>query len=173
VNPDLEKWIDEASKGLEPLAREKITEQINEHYEDSVAGYRSSGLSEVDACSRALADLGSAVLAANKYKSIYFGIDEVLYARFVQYISLAYFTYLNIQIILSLYYNLKIGNSAEYIRWLENMPSELLNWTIINTIFTIVSPGIFYLYCRSVLVSHKKGLDKNDFSALIVQNFMG
>jgi hypothetical protein len=47
MNADLEKWIDEASKGLEPLAREKIKEQIAEHYQDAVLGYRSGCNSEM------------------------------------------------------------------------------------------------------------------------------
>jgi len=79
VNADLEKWIDEASKGLEPLAREKITEQITEHYEDSVAGYRSSGLSEVDACSRAIVDLGSSRKMHKQLRSQYFSLAEFSY----------------------------------------------------------------------------------------------
>jgi hypothetical protein len=74
MNPDLEKWIDEASKNLEPLAREKITEQITEHYEDSVAIYRSSGLSEVEACSSALEDLGKPSLARRKYRNTFLSL---------------------------------------------------------------------------------------------------
>lgn len=76
MNPDLEKWIGEASKGLEPLAREKITEQITEHYEDSVASYRSSGLSEVDARSRAMVDLGNAKSAQRNYQRYFLSKNQ-------------------------------------------------------------------------------------------------
>jgi len=77
MNPDLEKWIDEASKGLEPLAREKIMEQITEHYEDSVAGYRSSGLSEVEARSRAIIDLGNPRIARKRYTHTFLNLKTL------------------------------------------------------------------------------------------------
>jgi hypothetical protein len=72
MSPDLEKWIDEASKGLEPLAREKITKQITEHYQDAVFGYRSSGLNENEVHSRAIHDLGDSKQARRQYGKIFY-----------------------------------------------------------------------------------------------------
>ncbi len=77
MHPDVQKWIEEASKGLEPLALEKITEQISEHYADAVSGYRSSGLSEVDAHSRAMVDLGSSKQANKRYSKVFFTEREL------------------------------------------------------------------------------------------------
>jgi hypothetical protein len=88
MNPDLEKWIDEASKGLEPLAREKITEQITEHYQDAVLGYRSSGLGEDEARSRAMLDLGNTKQANTLYSHSYFTDTELKNGEPIQLTSM-------------------------------------------------------------------------------------
>lgn len=75
MNPDLEKWIDEASKGLEPLAREKITEQITEHYQDAIVKYRARGLDDVEMHVAAMNDLGDSKKALREYSRIFFSDD--------------------------------------------------------------------------------------------------
>ncbi len=69
---DILNWIDEASNGLEPIAREKIEQQILEHYGDALANYRSSGDNREIAHLKILQDLGSSKIARHKYSKIYF-----------------------------------------------------------------------------------------------------
>jgi hypothetical protein len=88
MNPDLEKWIDEASKGLEPLAREKISEQITEHYQDAIVKYRPRGLDDAEMHRSAMNDLGDPVKALREYGKIFFhsnfvGIIKIMNTTFI------------------------------------------------------------------------------------------
>lgn len=66
-------WINEASKNLESIAVEKITQEATERFEKAFEHYTSSGLTETDARSRALEELGNPKETLKKYGKIYFG----------------------------------------------------------------------------------------------------
>jgi hypothetical protein len=93
VNIDLQAWINEASWGLELTAREKISEQITEHYEEAVRHYRSSGLDAVEAHWKALEDLGDWGAARAKYEKLYFPVISTKTKQLRKGLSILYIIY--------------------------------------------------------------------------------
>jgi len=62
---DLPRWVDFATTGLVPAAKARIGAEIQAHYAEALAVQIADGLSESDAQTAALADLGD-VLEANR-----------------------------------------------------------------------------------------------------------
>lgn len=59
LDPRLEDWLEIATRGLCPDARERIAEEIASHYEDALHGARGDGLAEHAAIASAVGLLGS------------------------------------------------------------------------------------------------------------------
>jgi len=148
VNPDLERWIDEASKGLEPLAREKITEQITEHYQDAVAGYRSSGLGEVDACSKAIGDLGKSKEASKRYSKVFFTERELKNGESRHVYALYFF----LSPLFFSRYTFDTFNQNNNIIYLVLLLCLIVSMYLIKLVLKGGRNGLFYLIISEVLL---------------------
>jgi hypothetical protein len=71
MNQDLETWLETARKNLAPRAKEIVREQITEHFAAALDQYLLEGKSLLEAQALALADLGSASVAAKKFEQAY------------------------------------------------------------------------------------------------------
>ena len=65
---DLHAWLRIATKGLAPRAKERIRLEIEAHHAEAVSDHLRKGLSESDARSAALAELGDARKAAKCFR---------------------------------------------------------------------------------------------------------
>jgi hypothetical protein len=64
----LESWLAIATKKLSPAALERVTLEIQSHFEDATASHQTEGVSETEAKARALEDLGNAKAAARRFR---------------------------------------------------------------------------------------------------------
>lgn len=65
--PNLPGWIDIATRDLVPPAQARIRIEIGAHYAEAVHSHQASGSTEAEAQSAALAELGSAHVAAIRF----------------------------------------------------------------------------------------------------------
>jgi hypothetical protein len=65
---NVSEWLEAATRKIAPPARERIWQEIEAHYAESVAAHLAGGLSENDAQKAALAELGEARRAARRFK---------------------------------------------------------------------------------------------------------
>lgn len=75
----LEAWLGTATDKLTQSGKERIALEITSHFDDAVASYRTDGLAEADARTRALADLGSSKEAAKRFKRRHLTQKEVAF----------------------------------------------------------------------------------------------
>jgi hypothetical protein len=70
--PEIEKWISTATYGLAQEEIGRIKADIEQHFADACMVYQEKGASITQAEARALADLGDAGAANEKYRALYF-----------------------------------------------------------------------------------------------------
>jgi hypothetical protein len=74
--PEIETWIFTATYGLAQQEIQRIKADVQEHFADACLEYQEKGLTISEAEARALADLGDAVIANQKYQAVYFTQDD-------------------------------------------------------------------------------------------------
>jgi hypothetical protein len=72
----IETWIFTATHGLAQQEIQRIKADVQQHFADACLAYQEKGLTISEAEARALADLGDAALAQQRYRVVYFTQDD-------------------------------------------------------------------------------------------------
>lgn len=64
----LSEWLEIATRKLTDASKERIRLEIDSHYADAVGAHREDGLSEADAQTKALTELGAPKTAARRFR---------------------------------------------------------------------------------------------------------
>jgi hypothetical protein len=76
MTPEIEKWIFTATYGLTQHETQRIKADVLQHFADASLEYQQKGETPANAEARALADLGDANVAKQKYRAVYFTQDD-------------------------------------------------------------------------------------------------
>lgn len=96
----LSEWLEIATRKLTDASKERIRVEIEAHYAEAVEAHREGGLSEADAQSKALRELGDARAAARRFRKQHLTERENEWLKFsdkwgrsIFWLILSYFTF--------------------------------------------------------------------------------
>lgn len=70
-NPDLQRWLDKSTHGLDSELAEMIREELYDHYDDAIGDYLSQGYDEVFAHQMTMRDLGDESAVSKGFRQVH------------------------------------------------------------------------------------------------------
>lgn len=70
-NPDLQRWLDKSTRGLDSDLAEMIREELQDHYDDAIADYLAEGHTDTTAHQLAMRDLGDESAVRKGFKQVH------------------------------------------------------------------------------------------------------